>query len=130
MSYAEHIIYVCKVREQLRRIDEDAPEDFGTDQQTRLTGDAYYVAKFDTCWLAIEVIFSDKSPMIPAWAAIIPEENGGWHNYYGLVISEPGAGFTELNEGWYEPKRRETPIVKHTGPCFLNKPCDKCKESS
>lgn len=106
MKYIEHVAYVEKVREQLRRVDEDAPEDFGIDQTTRLTGDAIYIAKFDTCWLAVEVTFKDGSPVIPAWAAIIPEENGGWHNYYGLVVSEPGAGLEELQEGWYEPKRK------------------------
>ncbi len=47
--YDEHKEYVAKVREMLAKVDRDAPAEFGVQQTSYLTGNAYYVAEFDRC---------------------------------------------------------------------------------
>lgn len=100
----DHKKYVSQVRELLRKVDADAPDEFGIEQTTRLTGNALYVAEHDTCWLQARVCFADGSPEIVAWFAIWEDERDLGDPYPGLITTSPmGNDLTELFEGWYQP---------------------------
>lgn len=96
--------YVAQVRKQLEQLDKDSPEEFGIEQTCMLTGNAYYVAKWDTCWLELKIKFGDGTKIEDGvWAAIVPDGTYRYQMmaYYELTLTPPGTTLKELNDGWY-----------------------------
>lgn len=101
----DHAAYVAEVRKQLRALDRDSVAESGVQQRTRLTGNAYYTAQFDQCWLQAEVNFESDNPLDllgsgKFWFALIPSLTPHYDPYGGLVSSMDGSLF-QIEEGWY-----------------------------
>lgn len=99
----DHAAYVAEVRKQLRAFDKYVAEEFGVRQHSRLTGNAYYTAQFDQCWLQAVVTYESDDPMDllgsgKFWFALIPTVG---YDPYGGLVSSMDETTEQIEEGWY-----------------------------